>query len=61
MKGNILSVLSLLTSAESAEVLGGDGSVSGELDCDATSCYSADRDVEEDLGMKCLCHGNSFL
>ena len=61
VEGNTLGVLSLLTSAESAEVLGADGSVSVELDGDATSCCSANGDVEEDLGMKCLCHGNNFL
>jgi len=61
VKGNTLSVVSLLTRAESAEVLGTDGSVSVELDGDATRCCSADGDVEEDLGMKCLCHGNNFL
>ena len=43
---------SLLTSAESAEVLGSEGDdVSEELEDDAASSLSLDGDIEEDLGV----------
>ena len=46
-----VEALSLLTGAESAEVLRGDGGVVVELDGDTASGGAADRDVEEDSGV----------
>ena len=46
-----VEVATLLASAESAEVLGGDGSVLGEIDDDSAGSSATDGDIEEDLSV----------
>ena len=51
VKRDTLCVVTLLTSAESAEVLGSLGGVGSKFDLDSACGLTSDGDVEEDLGV----------
>ena len=61
VQGLSLGGVSLLTSAESAEVLGGDRCVVVEVDCNTAGSSTTNGDIEEDLGVgSWSCHFNVY-
>ena len=59
VQGLSLGGVSLLTSAESAEVLGGNRCVVVEVDCNTAGSSTTNGDIEEDLGVDSWsCHFN---